>query len=59
MFKFQTWQFDGKPALIFMIAFLNDRNTLEITFTFLVVTCLDYHFVQSDFVHVGSGFVRA
>ena len=41
----------------FKIAFLNDQNTLEIkSFTFLVVTCLDYHFVQSDLV--GSGFLK-
>ena len=36
---------------LFKIAFLNDQNTLEISpFTFLVVICLDYHFVQSDLV---------
>ena len=41
---------------LFKIAFLNDQSTLEIRFTFLVVTCLDYHFVQSDLV--GSGFMK-
>ena len=35
---------------LFKIAFLNDQNTLDKSFTFLVVTCLDYHFLQSDLV---------
>ena len=53
--KFLTRQFDGKPA--FKIAFLNDLNMLEKTFfTFLVVTCLVYHFMQSDLV--GSGYLK-
>ena len=51
--KFQTWQLDGNT--LFKIAFLNDQNTLESS-TFLVVTCPDYHFVQSDLVD--SGFLK-
>ena len=41
----------------FKIALQNDQNTLEKDFfTFLVVTCLDFHFMQSDLV--GSGFLK-
>ena len=44
--------------LRFKIAFLNDHNTLEIRpLHFLVVKCLDYHFMQSDLI--GSGFLKA
>ena len=54
--KFQTWQIDGKPA--FKDCFCKrPKYTLDKSFTFLVVTCLDYHFVQSDLV--GSGFLKA
>ena len=43
---------------LFKIAFLSDQNTLEISLShYLVVTCLDYHFVQLDLV--GSGFLKA
>ena len=43
---------------LFKIAFLNNQtHTCDNSFTFLIVTCLDYHFVQSDLV--GSGFLKA
>ena len=40
-------------TLLFKIDFPNDQKS----FTFLVLICLDYHFVQSDLV--GSGFLKA
>ena len=52
MLNFELGNLSENP--LFKIAFLNDQNTLEIS---LVVTCLDYHFVQSELV--GSRFLKA
>ena len=54
MLKFQSCQFMRKR--LFKIALLNNQNTCDKSFTFLVITCLDYHFVQWDLV--GSGFLK-
>ena len=53
--KFQAYQIDEKP--LFKNCFSKrSKHTCDMSFTFLVVTCLDYHFMQSDLV--GSGFLN-
>ena len=56
MLKFQACKFDKKLA--FYDCFSNQpKYTCDKSFTFLVLTCLDYNFVQSDLI--GSGFGRS
>ena len=43
-------------TLLFKIDFLTSKHTDDKSLTFLVVTCLDYHFVQPDLV--GIGFLK-
>ena len=54
---FKLSQFDKKNR--FLRLHLTIKTNCYTSFTFLVVTmsCLDYHFVQSDLV--GSGFLKA
>ena len=60
LWRFQCYNFKPVNFMrnpLFKIAFLNDRNTLSNkSFTLLVVTFLDYHFVQSDLL--GSRFLK-
>ena len=51
--KFQAWQFGAKPRFLRL---LNDQNTCDKSVTFLVVTCLEYRFLQSGLV--GSRFLK-
>ena len=50
--KFQTWLVDGKPAFLDCFS-KRSKHTLDKSFTFLDVTCLDYHFLQPDLVDRG------
>ena len=52
--NFKLGQIWWKPS--FPRFLLTIKTHFDMSFTFLVVTCLDYHFVQSDLV--GSGFLR-
>ena len=53
--KFQACQFDKKLAFYDCLS-NQPKYTCDKAVTFLVLTCLDYNFVQSDLV--GSGFRR-
>ena len=56
MKNFQAWQLEIKVA--FQNCFSKrSKHACDKSLTFLVVTCLDYHFVQSDLV--ASGFLKA
>ena len=56
MINFKFGQFGEKPSFYDCLC-KRSKHTCDKSFTFLVVTCLDYHFVQSDLV--GSGFLKA
>ena len=54
--KLQACQFDEKPAFYDCLS-KRSKHTCDKSFTLLVLTCLDYHFVQLDLA--GSGFLKA